>query len=152
MAVHTTRDILDQARYFHRQLKAFYDALHDQIDQPKVQLIIDYLSQHEQRMEDALAAYEDDIAARVADTWFKYTPAVSIDEAIRGIAAKPGMTLDELMCVAVQLENHFVTLYEHARDQAVSGDVKAVFEHLLAETIKERLKLSRDIVDMQDLL
>lgn len=152
MTVQTARDILDRARYFHQQLHAYYEALKGRLEQPKLHLILDYLMQHEERMEQALEDYEDDIADKVAETWFKYSPEMSIDEAISNIKITKDMSLDQLMTIAIQLENHFVRLYEHAADQAVSPDVKEVFEQLKKETMKDRTKLSRDLVDMQDLI
>lgn len=152
MTTQTTRDILDQARYFHHLLQGFYEALKGKIEQPKLQLILDYLAQHEERMEQALDQYEEGIAAKVADTWFKYNAGVSMADAIRAIELKPDPTLDDLMTIAIQLENHFVTLYRHAADQAVSPETKEVFEQLLNETMRDRMKLSRDLVDMHDLM
>jgi rubrerythrin len=152
MTTQTTRDILDQARYFHHQLQAFYEALKGKIEQPKLHLILDYLAQHEERMEEALDHYEEGVAAKVADTWFKFNAGVSMTEAIQAIEIKPEPTLDDLMVIAIQLENHFVALYQNAVDQAVSPEVKEVFEQLLNETMRERMKLSRDLVDMHDLM
>ncbi len=152
MTTQTTRGILDQARYFHQQLQAFYEALRGRLEQPQLQLILDYLAQHEQRMEHALQRYEDDIAEEVANTWFKFNAGVSIDEAISSIHIRPEPTLDDLMEIAIKLENHFVVLYKNAADQAVSAKVKEVFEQLLKETVRERMKLSRDLVDMHDLI
>lgn len=152
MTTQTTRDILDQARYFHHQLQTFYEALKGKIEQPKLQLILDYLAQHEERMEQALDQYEEGIAAKVADTWFKFSAGVSMEDAIRAIEIRPEPTLDDLMVIAIQLENHFVTLYRNAVDQAVAPAVKEIFERLLNETMRERMKLSRDLVDMHDLM
>jgi len=152
MTVQTARDILDRARYFHQQLHGFYEALKGKIEQPKLHLILDYLMQHEERMEQALADYEDDIAEKVSETWFKFSPEMSIDDAIKNINIPKDMTLDQLMVIAIQLENHFVELYKHAAEQAVSTDVKEVFEQLKKETMKDRTKLSRDLVDMHDLI
>lgn len=152
MTTQTTRDILDQARYFHHLLQGFYEALKGKIEQPKLQLILDYLAQHEERMEQALDQYEEGIATKVADTWFKYNAGVSMTDAIRAVQLRPDPTLDDLMGIAIQLENHFVTLYRQAAEQAVSPETKEVFEQLLNETMRERMKLSRDLVDMHDLI
>lgn len=151
MSAYTTVGILDRARYFHKQLHGFYDGLKSRIEQEKLLLILDYLAQHELRMEQALQRYEQDIAHKVAETWFKYNPEMSIDEAIASIALPRTMSLDDLMTIAIKLENYFVTLYQRAAEQAVSPDVKEVFEQLTKETMKDRTKLSRDLVDMQDL-
>ncbi|HMO49721.1 MAG TPA: hypothetical protein PKE26_02530 [Kiritimatiellia bacterium] len=152
MIARTTREILDQARYFHRQLHAFYEALKEKIEQPKLHMILDYLGQHEQRMETALKRYEEDISRKMADTWFKFTPAQTVDEALREITVAPDASLDDLMAIAIRLENYFVALYRSAADQAVSAEVKEVFDQLLKETIRERLKLTRDLVDMHDFM
>jgi rubrerythrin len=151
MSAQTTRNILDQARYFHQQLQAFYEVLRGKIEKPKLQLILDYLAQHEKRMEKALEEYEDDVAGKVANTWFKYSSENSMHETLKNIKTSPDMTLDELMTIAIQLENHFVNLYRSASEQAVSNEVKDVFEKLLKETMRERMKISRDLVDMNDL-
>ncbi len=151
MTVQTARDILDEARYFHHQLKAFYDGLHDKVESPHVQLILEYLSRHEERLEDTLENYEESVAKKIADTWFKYTPAIRIDEVIAEIPVKPSMTLDELMTIALQLENCFISLYRHIADQAVSDEVRDVFEKLEKQSIKDRTNLARDLVDMQDI-
>ncbi|HMO04106.1 MAG TPA: hypothetical protein PKC67_01510 [Kiritimatiellia bacterium] len=152
MTTQTTRGILDQARYFHQQLQAFYEGLRGRLEQPQLQLILDYLAQHEQRMEHALARYEEDIAAEVADTWFKFNAGVSMDEAIAAVHIRPEPSLDDLMAIAIQLENQFLVLYKNAADQAVSVKVKEVFEQLLKQTTRDRMKLSRDLVDMHDLM
>lgn len=152
MTVQTAREILDGARFFHAQLQGLYEALKGKIEKPKLHLILDYLAQHEQRLEQALEDYEDDIADKVADTWFKYAPSETTGDMLASLKLRPDMSLEDLMEAAIKLENYFVRLYRHAADQSVSPEVKEVFEQLEKETMNDRRRLSRDLVDMQDLL
>ncbi|MCB1100819.1 MAG: hypothetical protein KDL10_00555 [Kiritimatiellae bacterium] len=151
MTVHTAEDILAEARYFHHHLKVFYQALEHKVERPKVRLILEYLCRHEERMENMLAEYRDDITAKISHTWFKHMPGDSIDAVIASVDARPDMTLDVLLIMAMKFEDCFINLYRHVADQAVSVEVKEVFETLEKESIKDRTNLARNLVNMQDL-
>ena len=151
MSAHTTRDILDQARLFHQQMHAFYAALQGRIEQPKLQLILDYLCQHEDRMAAALQAYERRAAEGVLSAWFQFTPGVSVESALSALPADGTLSLDDLMRIATLLENELIRLYRRAADEAVSENVKTVFERLLEEAVKDRTRLAHVLGDMQDL-
>ncbi|MBU0676501.1 MAG: hypothetical protein KJ626_00155 [Verrucomicrobia bacterium] len=146
------KDILDEAKFFHDQLKGFYTALHDKVEKDKLKLILDYLCRHEDLMREMLDEFEEGAASAVLDTWYKYTPNVSIGSCIAEIKPKPDMTLDELMTIAVQLENCFLSLYKHAADRAPSAQVKEVFDRLYDESRTDRQKLVRDLTEMEDLV
>jgi len=151
MATQTTRDILDKARLFHRQMFAFYEALKDRMDQPRILLILDYLCRHEERMSAALKTYEHQAAESVMNALFRFTLDLSVESFLRSVPAGPDLSLNDLMRIAIQLENYLIHLYRQAVAHAVSEDVKNVFEHLLNETLKDRSHLSLALVDMQDL-
>ena len=53
--------------------------------------------------------------------------------------------------MAMKFEDCFINLYRHVADQAVSVEVKEVFETLEKESIKDRTNLARNLVNMQDL-
>jgi rubrerythrin len=151
MPAQTTRDILDQARFFHRQMRAFYDGLRDRIDQPKLALVLDYLCRHEDRMAEALRAYEQRAADRVLNAWFQFAPGVSVESALAAVPAGSPLTLDDLLRISVLLENELIQLYRRAAEGAADENVKTVFERLADEAVKDRTRLSRDLTDMVDL-
>lgn len=151
MPAQTTRDILDQARFFHKQLRVFYDGLRDRIDQPKLALVLDYLCRHEDRMAAALQTYEQCAADRVLNAWFQFAPGVSVEGALATVPPGATLTLNDLLRIAVHLENELIQLFRRAADEAVDGNVKTVFERLAEEAVKDRTRLSRDLVDLQDL-
>lgn len=151
MPAQTTRDILDQARFFHRQMRAFYEGLQDRIDQPKLALVLDYLCRHEDRMAEALRAYEQRAADRVLNAWFQFTPGVSVEGARAAVPDGVCLTLDDLLRISVHLENELIQLFRRAASEASDETVKTVFQRLMEEAVKDRTRLSRDMMDMQDL-
>lgn len=151
MAAKTAGDILAEAKYFHRHLGAFYELLRHTVATPKVQLILEYLCRHEDRMEEMLRNYEEGMAKKIANTWFKSVPGDSVDACIAAAEVKPDMSLDELMAIALKFEDCFINLYRHVADQAVSDEVREVFETLEKESLKDRANLARNLVNMQDL-
>jgi len=151
MAAKTAGEILAEAKYFHRHLGAFYELLRQKVESPKVQLVLEYLSRHEDRMEATLGRYEQEMANKIAHAWFKSVPGDSVDARIAACEVKPGMTLDELLALTLKFEDAFIGLYRHVADQAVTDDVRAVFETLERESRKDRANLVRNLVEMEDL-
>ena len=94
----------------------------------------------------------DSISAKIAETWFKFTPSCRIEDILASVTIPADPSLDDLMDIAIRLEDCFVSLYRHAASQAVSAEIRDVFEHLELETVKDRTKLARDLVDMHDLM
>ena len=51
MAFETTKDVLDHARDFHRQLSDHYAQLRDKAERERVKMLLDYLSRHEKHLD-----------------------------------------------------------------------------------------------------
>ena len=66
-----TKDVLDYARTFHRQLSEYYDSLSKLAEKQRVKMLLDYLSRHEKHLDEILADYEEDASKKVMNTWLK---------------------------------------------------------------------------------
>lgn len=69
-----TKDVLKQARKFHHKLSEFYEDLKDTTDKERTRALLDYLSRHEQYLEDCLEEFQQDVSRNVLDSYFNMDP------------------------------------------------------------------------------
>jgi len=131
MAFETTKDVIDHARKFHRDLSEFYHQLADSAEQEKVKMVLDYLSRHERHLDQALARYEHDGANQVLDTWFKFKPDEATAKNIAALEVNNNMTVPEIVRMAMQMDERLIELYRGVARSSVAEEVKELFESLL---------------------
>ncbi len=149
MGLERTRDVLDKARAFHRELSAFYRRMEDRADRERVKLLLDYLSGHERKMEERLAQFEETAARRILDTWYKYAPGDEIREALKLVRVEEGMTAPEIICMALRLDENLLRLYRRAAELAPAEPVRQLFQGLYEEGKKERAHLVLAVFELQ---
>lgn len=141
MPFEQTRDVIEQARDFHRQLADLFHRIERESDRERIRMLMDYLAAHEERMERRLAAFETDTARPLLDKWYQYPPPEDIARALQQVRLSPDMSVPEIVCAALHLDEQILRLYRWAADSAPSPEVREVFESLLAEHKEERRRL-----------
>ncbi|MCX7818399.1 MAG: hypothetical protein N2652_04200 [Kiritimatiellae bacterium] len=141
MPFEQTRDVIERARAFHRQLAERFHRIERQSDRERIQMLMDYLAAHEERMERRLAAFETKSARSLLDMWYQYPPPDDVVRALEQIRLSPDMTIPEIVCAALHLDEQILRLYRWAADSAPSPQVREVFEALLNEHKEERRRL-----------
>lgn len=147
----TTRDVLDHARAFHGELGKLYERLAGEAQQERVKMLLNYLSRHEEHLEEGLAQYEEGASKRILDTWFKYVPGEDRLRECQSIQLERDMSVDDVVAVALRLDTCLLDLYKEMADTAVSQEVKDVFTNLLDMEEQEKHKLARNTLLLQDL-
>lgn len=150
MTVQRTRDVLERAREFHRQLGAFYHDLESKTDRPRVKLLLDYMSLHEERLDAFLEKYEQVAEKGVLNAWLQNVPELAACKCFEQLHLSPDMTADEVVRIALGLDECLVKLYETVAQQAPSTDVKELFQELLEQVRKEDRQLVRDALELED--
>ena len=153
MPFETTREVLEHAREFHRDLKEYYKSLMEKTDQERVRMLLDYLSRHEKNLEEGLARYESEIASKIRDTWFQYPPpkeavAVCKDIAISNIE---DLSVDGIVKLALDFDSCIIEMYEAIIKSSDSAEVREIFQSLLNLEKQEELELVRDSLELKDL-
>lgn len=146
-----TQDVLDHARIFHNELRRLYEQLSTETEKERVRMLLDYLSRHEEHLEESLAAYEEGASKRVLDTWFKYVPAEDKLEKFRDVKLEPDMSVDDVVDVALRMDDCLVDLYKEMAEVAVSQEVKEVFTNLLEMEEQEKHKLVRNALQLKEI-
>ncbi len=144
MPFEQTRDILEKARGFHRALAAYFERLEQIAPKERVRMVLEYLRRHEQAMDEELKSFEAHAARPVLESWFKYAPE-SVQEAIQRLEIRADMTVEEVVDIALKLDEQLLALYGHAARLAPDAAVRELFSNLHREGLRERARILRAV-------
>lgn len=150
MPFEQTRDVIERARAFHRDLADRFHRMEREADRDKVRMLLDFLAGHEERMERNLAAFENATAASMLDTWFAYPLPDDLCQSAARISLTAEMSVPEIISAALQLDECLQGLYRYAAEAAPSPEVRDLFLSLLEEAKAERAKLMFGLAEPGD--
>jgi len=144
-----TKDLLDRARLFHKRLGELYERLETVSKKEQVKMLLDYMSRHEKHLTESLSKYEEEASRRVMDYWYKYTPNNKSCEHLENIELRPDMTIDDVISLAMRMDECLVELYRSVAENAESEEVKEIFNSLLEMEKQEEVELLRNALDLK---
>jgi hypothetical protein len=144
------RDLLEQVRVFHGQLAHYYKGLADHAAQTRVRLLLDYMSSHENNLQASLAAFEQDAARGVLDTWVDCRHCEEIIATCQRTPIEPDLSVDGVTKVAMDVDACLMNFYEEVANKSDSESVREVFRNLLSMEQAELRKLARNALGAMD--
>jgi rubrerythrin len=152
MRFETTRDVLDCVKQFHSKASDLYNQLANHEEQERLKLLLDYLSRHETHLAKSLADYEQETSEKILNTWFQYVPDQALLEPINNIDIEPNLSVDEIVDLAMGLDNCLIELYkEMINHSSAISEVKEVFQNLLDMEKQEQHQLARSRLGTLDI-
>lgn len=145
------KDVVDYSRKLHQQISKLYQEISQDQTQERVKMLLDYLQRHEAHLEKSLNQFEHDKSQAVLDSWFQYAPDQSITEVLESIEITNHMSTDEVIAMALKLDDYFIELYEGMVENASSSAVKSVFQNLLEMEQQEKIRTSRAALTIHDM-
>lgn len=149
MSFEQTSDVIEKARLFHRQLRDYYMQLKEVTEKQRVQMLLDYLCIHEERMEQSLSAFKQAVPSGALSTWFMYAPGDETEKVLKTLRIDPDMTSQEVVCTALQLDETLLRLYKQAAELAPREIIRELFRSMYEEGKRERAKLVLNLFEPQ---
>lgn len=146
MAFDQTKDVLEHAREFHQKLGVFYEDLKETASKERTRALLDYMSRHEQYLDDCLAQYEEQVSDNVLDTYFKYGSESTKMTAISEFEIKPDMDMEDVVAAAMHFDACLIDFYREMAQRSLSEKVREVFENLLVMEQHEQIELSKQML------
>lgn len=143
-----TKDVLNQARKFHHKLSEFYEDLKDSTDKERTRALLDYLSRHEQYLEDCLKEFQQDVSKNVLDSYFQYGSDASNLSGISEFIIKDEMSVEDVVAAAMYFDACLIKFYREIAQKARSNKVREVFENLLVMEEHEQIELSKTTLEL----
>ncbi len=151
MRFKNTRDVLEHIRQFHQEVSNSYRRVSGETDKKRLKLLLDYISEREQQLADAISVFTESTSHKVLDTWFQYTSDDTPIQRLLDSDMSPDMTPDDLMRVTLQISDHFIALHGDIVAAADTDEIRTVFQNLQDEEQKEKEKLARNFQMFMDL-
>lgn len=151
MRFKTVKDVVEHARQLHKQIAGFYKQLSNRQHQERIKMLLDYLARHETNLEKMLASFEKDRSQQIWDEWFQFATDDTLPQTLKGAAVHANMDVDEIISLALQLDDYFINLYRDMAQNASSAAVKEIFENLLAFEQQEKNRTVRAALSLKDL-
>lgn len=153
MAFETTKDVLAHAREFHTQLSDFFNLLSRKSKKQRVKLLLDYMSEHEKYLEETMSRYEEEVSAKILNTWFQYPPPKELLETCREVSINKtdDLSVDDVIEMAVKLNQCLIDLYKEMIKNSETEQIRDVFTNLMEMEKRQELELVRDAQEWKDL-
>lgn len=151
MANQQVGEILEEARRFHDRLAALYRETGDRQTRERVRLLLHYLSRHEVHLSKSMTAFQKEGAREVLESWI---PSKTVDDVLRqlqGLRLPAHATPDEIVRLALQYDDHLVSLFRLLAEKAPDDHVRQLFLSLVTLEQKAESILARDTINFSDL-
>ncbi|MBT3192695.1 MAG: hypothetical protein HN341_09095 [Verrucomicrobia bacterium] len=147
----TVKELLDQARGFHRHLQDFYTKCESSTDSDRMQMLSDYMARHEEALEKALADYESDAEERILNTSLQFSPGDAISSCFEAIQVSPDMQVEDVLRIGLDMDEALVRFYRQVAEDAACEDVRNLFAHLMEHEEREKRLTVRSTMELEQL-
>lgn len=151
MRFETTHDLLTQASELHAGLARYYERLAAESGKEKVKMLLDYLARHERNLSAVVSRFSDEAAAVVRNAWFKQELDSGFIKCIPPARPVDELSLDELVDLAIQLDDCIADLYQLIAVNSELPEVRDAFVNLVALERAEKMRMVRQAMRLDDL-
>jgi hypothetical protein len=139
----TAQDVLDNAKELHHLAGRLYQQLHDNIGNDRAKMLLSYMIDHEEKMEQNITRYEDHAPQSILGTWMQYTLEESPQRFIEALETSANMTIGEITLMGQQVDTYLVNLFEEVTHTAATNNISDVFKSLMVMQEEEKHTLTR---------
>jgi hypothetical protein len=147
----TVKDVVDHSRQLHQQISQFYHQLSEDNSKARVSMLLEYLKRHEDHLESTLNKFGQDKSQSVLESWFQYAPDQDLSDVMANLEVSDHMDTDDVVSMALTLDDYFIDLYQGMVSNASSTAVKAVFQNLLDMEEHEKIQISKTALQINDM-
>jgi len=133
------KEILDHMIDSRSAMSQLYRRMTGQADSPRAKMLLEYMVIHEKEVIEKLSNYQDEASPRVLDTWFENVQGEDFTALCLKIELPATMTEQDVLGMALDLENRLLEVLHAALEVAPTQDVKSAIESLLqAERVRQQ--------------
>lgn len=145
------RDFLEFGKHLHGEIKRFYDQANEETGSERIRMLLDYLSRHEQHLEESLSRFEKGSRSGILNAWLEYPPDLDVEAVMGRHKLAEVRSSDDLIAIALDFDETLVALYQEVSAKVGEPKLKEVFLNLLALEEKEKIQVLRAAMSFQDM-
>lgn len=153
MRFHQVKELVDWAADYHRRLAEQYMALAGGEVGERVRMALEYLAEHEQKMERELVEYRRDGSdhGAVLEAWFDDPSDFPHSRVLERLPeCVDCSSVQSALATALTAHRTLQDLYTHRAEQAAGSEERAFFEALSRGHEAEVRRIARDIQRLED--
>ena len=85
------------------------------------------------------------------DNWLQYSPDQDISDVLASVTISDHMTTDQVVNMALKLDDYFIDLYQEMINNSASSSVKVVFQNLLDMEQQEKIRMAKTALQLNDM-
>lgn len=150
MSYATVKDILDYSTRLHQHASNLYEQLRDQTQRDRVDMMLKLLSAHEQTLASSLQSVQAHASASVLSEWHQFEPGSIADALADCRDMHPDMSIDELVRIALKIDDYLIDLYRQMLSESPSKDSQTLFQGLISLEENEKMSTVRAALSAND--
>ncbi|MGK0249072.1 MAG: hypothetical protein ACI910_001807 [Oleispira sp.] len=150
MSFKTVRDVLQLSQDIHSNAAILYHQLRDQTQRERIDMLLKFLSLHEEELALTLAKVQDDVSEHILNEWHQ-TELTSIASILEGCKeCHPDISVEELVGLALTVDDALISLYRHMASEASTDTARQLFNSLVVLEENEKMKTARTALSIND--
>ncbi|MEH6448817.1 MAG: hypothetical protein V7765_09120 [Oleispira sp.] len=150
MSFKTVRDVLQLSQDIHSNAAILYEQLREQTQRERIDMMLKFLSRHEEALALTLAKVQGEMSERILDEWHQ-TELMSIATVLDGCKqCHPDISLEELVDLALKVDDALISLYRHMASEASTDAARQLFNNLVVLEENEKIKTARAALSAND--
>ena len=150
MSFKTVRDVLELSQDIHRNASIVYEQLREQTQRERVDMLLKFLSRHEEELSSTLKKITDDVSEKILDEWHQ-TELTSVAAILDGCKeCHPDVSVQELVNMALRVDDALIGLYKHMASEASTDEARQLFNNLVLLEENERIKTVKAALSSDD--
>lgn len=145
------KQILGYAREFHRFARDYFKQLSDSTQQPRMKMLLDYMSRHEEHLDEVLKEYESNTKNKAMDAWFQFSTECSTFKPVKDISYTDELTVEQVFEIAAQIDQCMIDSYNTVINRTSNPEVRELFENLLEMEEQEKHTRARTVLGLMDM-
>ena len=114
MQIEQIKDILDWIVDYHQQMTECYEHCSEQTESPRLKMLLEYLSEHENQLTQTISRYEEESDPRDLNTWcLEYMDKVPVLTHTLCEANLKELTADQIIARTANTHNQLMELYQY---------------------------------------
>lgn len=150
MSFKTVRDVLELSQEIHRSAANLYEQLREQTQRERVDMLLKFLSRHEEELAQTLTKIAEDVSERIMGEWHQ-TELTSVASILDGCKeCHPDISVQELVNMALKVDDSLISLYRHMASEASTDEARQLFNNLVVLEENEKMKTARAALSTND--
>jgi len=150
MSFKTVRDVLELSQEIHRSAANLYEQLREQTQRDRVDMLLKFLSRHEEELAQTLVKVQADVSERILGEWHQ-TELTSVASILDGCKeCHPDISVQELVNLALKVDDSLISLYKHMASDASTDEARQLFNNLVVLEENEKMKTARAALSTND--